>query len=326
MQLNQSTYETIFLLYIDNELSSKERLEVEAFIADNPSYALEMEALKATVLSAENIPYAFKENLKQQEVETSLEDLEKDWNQNYATILKDDMEAIPGLSTSFKNTLKKDATKEGIVLKPFGFSQQKFTYAAIAACLMVFLGYQQLTKTSVADSIASNTKTETSPSAASPLIENEISNASPKVSEAKIETLAEIKQQALIKPRAFTKLQVISSSKIQPSNIIEQESIVMAEPTRNNSIINNQAITTKLPSSYNNPMTIDAMPLPVNSTNVDAETTTDEKEFTSYEVIDTEDADRTIFIANFEIDGNRFRGFKRKVTSLFKNNKSERNQ
>ena len=89
MQLNESTYETLFLLYIDNELSPKEKLEVEDFIADNPIYALEMEALKATVLSAENIPYAFKENLKQQEVETSLEDLEKDWNQNYATILKD---------------------------------------------------------------------------------------------------------------------------------------------------------------------------------------------------------------------------------------------
>ena len=59
MHLNESTYETIFLLYIDNELSPKERLEVEQFIADNPSYALDMEALKATVLSAENIPYAF---------------------------------------------------------------------------------------------------------------------------------------------------------------------------------------------------------------------------------------------------------------------------
>ena len=50
MQLNESTYETIFLLYIDNELSPKERLEVEAFIADNPSYALEMEALKQPCL------------------------------------------------------------------------------------------------------------------------------------------------------------------------------------------------------------------------------------------------------------------------------------
>ena len=156
MQLNESTYETIFLLYIDNELSPKERLEVEVFIADNPSYALEMQALKATVLFAENMPYAFKENLKQQEVETSLEDLEKDWDANYATLIKEDMHAITGLSTSFKNTLKKEATKVGIVLKPLGFSQQKFAYAAIAACLMVFLGYQQLTKTPVSDFSAAN--------------------------------------------------------------------------------------------------------------------------------------------------------------------------
>jgi hypothetical protein len=326
MQLNESTYETIFLLYIDKELSHKEILEVEAFIAANPSCALEMEALQATVLRSEQLQYPFKENLKQQLDATNLEELEKDWNQSYATILKADVEAIPGLSTTFKNTLKKDATKEGVVLKPFGFNQNKFTYAAIAACLMVFLGYQQLTKTSVADSILANTKTETSPSAASSLVENEISNASPKVSVEKIETLAEIKQQVLIKPRAFAKLQLISSSKIQSSNIIEQESVVMAEPTRNKSILNNQAITTKLPSSYTNSMTIDAIPLSINSTNADVETITDEKASTSYEMIDTEDPNRTIFIANFEIDGNKFRGIKRKVSSLFKSNKSERNQ
>jgi hypothetical protein len=114
MQLNESTYESIFLLYIDKELSPKERFEVEAFIADNPSYALEMEALQATVLSAEMIEYPFKENLKEQ-AETSLEmmeedweeDWDKDWNATYATMLKSDVEAIPGLSTSFKNSLKK---------------------------------------------------------------------------------------------------------------------------------------------------------------------------------------------------------------------------
>ena len=73
-------------------------------------------------------------------------------------------------------------------------------------------------------------------------------------------------------------------------------------------------------------MTIDAIPLSINSTNTDVETITDEKASTSYEMIDTEDPNRTIFIANFEIDGNKFRGIKRKVSSLFKSNKSERNQ
>ena len=112
MQLNESTYETIFLLYIDNELSPKERLEVEAFIADNPSYALEMEALKATVLSSDKIQYSFKENLK-------LQDWEEDLKATYAPMLKEDVEAIPGLSTSFKNSLKKETASEAIIVKSF---------------------------------------------------------------------------------------------------------------------------------------------------------------------------------------------------------------
>ena len=310
MQLNESTYETIFLLYIDNELSPKERLEVDAFIADNPSYALEMEALQATMLSPDKIHYPFKENLKQQS-EISLEALEEEWDQTYATILKANMQAMPGLTTDFKNGLKKETTKEGIVVKSFGFSQQKFTYAAIAACLMVFFGYEQLTKT------------EQFPSLASSLVKTEISNTSPKVFEEKTETIAETKQ-VLTKPSAITKLQASNTNNTQPINVIEQESIVMVEPATKNGSLNNQTVITKIPSTYNNPIDINANAIAKNS--IDTETETEENGPISYEVIDTEDPNRTIFIANFEIDGNRFRGFKRKVTSLFKNNKPERNQ
>jgi hypothetical protein len=310
MQLNESTYETIFLLYIDKELSPKERLEVEAFIADNPNYALEMEALQATVLRSEQLQYPFKENLKQHLDATSLEDLEKEWNQTYATIIKEDLQAIPGLSTPFKNALKKDAATEGIIVKPFGFNQNKLTYAAIAACLMVFLGYQQLTKT------------ETRSSAASPLVENEISNASPKVFEERIETIAETKQ-ILTKPRAITKLQTSSSSKKQVANLIQQASIAMVETTPNNGSLN-QTVMKEIPRTYNNPITIDAMPLTISSTNLDADPTEVEKELTSYEIIDTEDPNRTIYIANFEIDGNKFRGLTRRVSALLKRNKSEK--
>jgi hypothetical protein len=311
MQLNESTYETIFLLYIDKELSPKERLEVEAFIADNPNYALEMEALQATVLRSEQLQYPFKENLKQHLDATSLEDLEKEWNQTYATILKADVDAIPSLSNSFKNTLKKDATKEGIVIKPFGFNQQKFTYAAVAACLMAFIGYQQLTKTSVADSPTANSFTTNSNTVLVPTISKTIATAS---GEAVIST----------KQVTTAKLQVSNSSKRKRSYKVQNETIAIAEPTRNNSILNNQAITTKLPSSYNNPMTIDAMPLTISSTNLDADPTEVEKELTSYEIIDTEDPNRTIFIANFEIDGNKFRGLTRRVSALLKRNKSEK--
>ena len=302
MQLNESTYETIFLLYIDKELSPEERLEVEAFIADNPSYALEMEALKATVLFAENMPYAFKENLKQQEVDTSIEDLEKDWDANYATLIKKDMHAITGLSTSFKNTLKKEATKEGIVLKPHGFSQQKFAYAAIAACLMVFLGYQQLTKTPVSDFSATNA--------------NVVSNSNQPV---------KIVEPVAIKKQTETKnLQASKSSKKSNSYKFQNASIAIAEPTLNKSNLNNQPLITKLASTYNNPIAIDETPLAIALTNLDAATTEEEKASTSYELVDTEDPNRTIMIANFEIDGAAFRGITRRVSALLKRNKSEK--
>jgi hypothetical protein len=314
MQLNESTYETIFLLYIDKELSPKESLEVEAFIADNPSYALEIEALQATVLSSDNIQYPFKENLKQQ-----------DWNQSYSTIIKEDLQAIPGLSTSFKNALKKDTATEGIIVKPFGFNQNKLTYAAIAACLMVFLGYQQLTKTPVSNSIAVNTTTLVVPNTNSTKTSGEIalSNTSPKAFAKNNEQIVETKQIVLTKQEAITKLEVSNSSKTQRINVIQQASIAMAETAPTNNSIN-QTVITKLPSNYNNPITINAIPLPISSANINTEATEVEKVLTSYEIIDTEDPDRTIFIANFEIDGNKLRGLKRKVTSLFKNNKSDR--
>ena len=328
MQLNESTYETFFLLYVDNELSPRERLEVEAFIADNPSYALEMEALKATVLSAENVPYAFKENLKQQLDQTSLEALGEDWDANYATILKKEVQAIPGLSTSFKKSLKKTTVSEGILIKSFGFNKHKFTYAAIAACLMVFIGYQQLTKSQLSDSQISSS------SATNSMVSNSLATNSNKVlipnvssaltasAKSEVTVISNSNKQELvnnIKPITKTKKEILILKKLNTSELEiaktnRNVSIAIVEPTSNNSILNNQAIITKLPSSYNNPITIDAM----------VENTTDEKATTSYELIDTEDPNRTISIANFEIDGAAFRGITRRISALLKRNKLEK--
>ena len=324
MQLNESTYETIFLLYIDKELSPKERLEVEAFIADNPSYALEMEALQATVLSSDKIQYPFKENLKEQ-------DWEEDLKATYATMLKADVEAIPGLSTSFKNSLKKETTSEAIIVKSFGFNQQKFTYAAVAACLIIFFGYQQLTKSTGSDlptsnSIATNLKKVLAPNI-SPIIttkstvsvgENIVSNSN---KQARVNSINPVTKTIQL---ATTKLQVSNSTKTQRSNLLQQESISMAETTPNNSVLDNQAAMKEIPRTYNNPITINATPLAVSTANIDAESTVDEKGLTTYEVIDTEDPNRTIYIANFEIDGNKFRGITRRVSAFLKRNKSDK--
>ena len=325
MQLNESTYETIFLLYIDNELSPKERLEVEAFIADNPSYALEMEALKATVLSSDKIQYPFKENLKEQDWE---EDWDKDWNATYAPMLKADVEAIPGLSTSFKNSLKKETASEVIIVKSFGFNQQKFTYAAVAACLIIFFGYQQLTNSSVSDlaksnSIATKLNKELAPNI-SPITttkstgssENIVSNSS---KQSRVNSINPVTKTSQL---ATTKLQASNSTKTQRSNLLQQESIAMAETTPNNSVLDNQAAMKEIPRTYNNPITINANAIAKNS--IDIETETEENRPASYEVIDTEDPNRTIYIANFEIDGNKFRGITRRVSAFLKRNKSDK--
>jgi hypothetical protein len=312
MQLNESTYETIFLLYIDKELSPKERLEVEAFIADNSSYALEMEVLKATLLRPENIQFAFKENLKHQ-----------DWNPTYSTILKANIEEIPGLSTPFKNALKKEAAKEGIVLKPFGFSQQKFTYAAIAACLMVFLGYQQLIKEPAANSLAANApisnslatnsnkvlvpKVSTESTESTGQGETEVSNSNKRQLTSMIGRVTKTKQALLV-------LEKLNTSELEIAKTNQNATIAIAEPTLNNVILRTQTVISQLPSTYYNPMAINAV----------AETTSDDKTSTTYEVIDTEDPNRTIFIANFEIDGAAFRGITRRVSALLKRNKSEK--
>ena len=328
MQLNESTYETFFLLYIDNELSPKERLEVEAFIADNPSYALEMEELKATVLSAENVPYAFKENLKQQLDQTSLEALGEDWDANYATILKKEVQAIPGLSTSFKKSLKKTTVSEGILIKSFGFNQHKFTYAAIAACLMVFIGYQQLTKSQLSDSqVSSSSATNSMVSNSLATNSNKVlipnvSSASTASAKSEVTVISNSNKQELVNNiKSITKtgkeiliLEKLNTSELEIAKTNQNVSIAIAEPTANNSILNNQAIITKLPSSYNNPITIDAM----------VENTTEERVTTSYELIETEDPNRTISIANFEIDGAAFRGITRRISALLKRNKSEK--
>lgn len=331
MQLNESTYETIFLLYIDNELSPKERLEVEAFIADNPSYALEMEALQATVLSSEKIQYPFKENLKEQ-AEISLdgmgEDWDKDLNATYTKMLKADVEAIPGLSTSFKNSLKKETASEAIIVKSFGFNQQKFTYAAVAACLMVFFGYQQLTNSSVTDSqtsnsIATNFNKVLVPNT-SPITTTELTGSSKTIvsnsnKQARVNSINPIKKTSQL---ATTKLQASSSTKTQRSNLLQQESVAMAETTPDNRIPDNQAVMKEIPRTYNNPITINTTALTKNS--IDSETETEEDGAASYEVIDTEDPNRTIYIANFEIDGNKFRGITRRVSAFLKRNKSEK--
>lgn len=320
--MNESTYETIFLLYIDKELSPEERLEVETFIAQNPSYADLMNALKATVVTSEKISYPFKEALKQETLVESLEP-EEVWDQAYSNYLKEDMQSIPGLSNRFKDGLKKESASRAILLKGFGLNQNKFTYTAVAALLMVFFGYQQLIKIPASYTLTANTKTKKIV-AIVPLVNNteELSGMASNKSNSNI---LEVRQ----KSDAKRQLVLAQVSKINPvaqyNKVIQprviNEIIVTAaeEPIETYPIQNSTNITEdKIAITLSNNS--------MSNKEDDTELMPDEKLPISYEIIDTEDPNRAIYIANFEIDGNRLRGLKRKVSSLFKNNKNRYNK
>ena len=322
MEMNESTYETIFLLYIDKELSPEERLEVETFITQNPSYADLMNALKATVVTSEKISYPFKAALKQETLVESLEP-EEVWDQAYSNYLKEDMQSIPGLSNRFKDGLKKESASRAILLKGFGLNQNKFTYTAVAALLMVFFGYQQLIKIPASYTLTANTKTKKIV-AIVPLVNN-TEALSGMASNKSNSNILEVRQ------KSDAKRQVVLAqvSKINPV-------------TQHNKVIQPRVINEIIVTAAEEP--IETYPIQ-NSTNItedkiaitlsnnsmsnkedDTELMPDEKLPISYEIIDTEDPNRAIYIANFEIDGNRLRGLKRKVSSLFKNNKNRYNK
>ncbi|HEY6505476.1 MAG TPA: hypothetical protein VIZ28_15990 [Chitinophagaceae bacterium] len=64
MKLNRHNYEEYFILYLDNELSSEERREVEIFAGDNPDLKAELDILLQTRLAPDTtITYSNKETL-----------------------------------------------------------------------------------------------------------------------------------------------------------------------------------------------------------------------------------------------------------------------
>lgn len=329
MQLNESTYETIFLLYIDNELSQKERLEVELWIAEHPTYALRMEELKATKLVPETMQFGLKANLKKtaagisKEVleEDMIEDLDTIWTNEYTNLLKQDMQAIPGLSKQFKNSLKKETSSKGGIIKAFGFSQNKFTYTAVAAMLMLFIGYKQLTTTPDLKTVAAvktpSAQTLSKEILVQQFIPNQKTNDySTKLNKKKL-VVQDPTTNSIVNANEYTPEAV--SNVLVNQSVEKNESTTFAPPIELNITTNNTgALSEKIVNSLSSTST--------NALDAEEESVPDTKIATNYEVIDTEDPDRTILIANFEIDGNRLRGLKRKVTSLFKNNKSEKNK
>ena len=136
MDLNENTYETFCLLYVDNELSLSERSALENFAQTNTDCKKLLADLGATKLVVPSILFEEKETLYR----------------------FDAMEAT--LPKTFKENLYK---KQSLIVKiNFGYRSLS-ALSAIAALLALFIGYQFISNTKSSDTKLAVTPLKTKP-------------------------------------------------------------------------------------------------------------------------------------------------------------------
>jgi hypothetical protein len=215
----------------------------------------------------------------------------------------DEMEA--GLDSSFKQSLYR---KEAVVIRP-NFKKQYYAIAvSVAALFILVFGYQNLAyKKGVLIKQLDNTVART---------ENEHTYLSKEEGGLVIKEAPSIKK--ITQPVKPIIDNISSSNKV--TNVMRTET----DLTQNEGmdVVSSEVLAHENYTS--NPITTsmsDATIL-VTTSNIQQELINEQG--IEYNEIDTDDNDRVIFIASFEVDADKFRGITRKVGSLFKRNKTNK--
>jgi hypothetical protein len=302
MKINIQNYESYFLSYIDNELSSKEKKEVALFIQENPVYAHELNSLKQTVLEAEEIIFEDKVSLYRLEA----------------------MEA--SLPATFKKSLYRE---EATIVQGFFTKGRIKMVASIAAMLLLLLGYKmffiqspnnliQRQSNSLVNNLGPDNKKATKAKEAAIQNSNLRIEANP---------VANIQQNFTVIPGANP----ITTSADDREAIVNETSFAQMEKTETATAYANPASASNTANNNEaaeNSISINsANHAPSNGTNEllytgdNTASMTEAEQFTNLNV---DDNDRSLYIANFEIDGEKLRGISRRINAIFKRNKNEK--
>jgi hypothetical protein len=338
MEINQHNYEHYFLMYIDNELSADEKAAVNDFIMQYPNYANKLETLQQLKISPDTLIYENKFSLyklSEQDQQcitylenemtneekasfenklfanTSLQSHVKQWQGAFLTT-PTNIEIAP----NFKNSLFKKSAQ----IKPLWATVPFKRLASVAAILVVVIGVRLFNAENKqeASSFTNNNvgKTELNTKA---VIETN-KGADINVTKSAI-TLNKIRKEALSPILAIS---AQGQNDYANRNLNSLNNTAYAAPNNEVAIVPKAAIDTKATNE------ISALPMEIPTTsisNVNEEAKNNFEAITPIQVqyinIDTDEEDRSVNIANLEIDGAKFRELSRKITTLFKRNKPE---
>jgi hypothetical protein len=338
MEINQHNYEHYFLMYIDNELSADEKAAVNDFIMQYPNYANKLETLQQLKISPDTLIYENKFSLyklSEQDQQcitylenemtneekasfenklfanTSLQSHVKQWQGAFLTT-PTNIEIAP----NFKNSLFKKSAQ----IKPLWATVPFKRLASVAAILVVVIGVRLFNAENKqeASSFTNNNvgKTELNTKA---VIETN-KGADINVTKSAI-TLNKIRKEALSPILAIS---AQGQNDYANRNLNSLNNTAYAAPNNEVAIVPKAAIHTKATNE------ISALPMEIPTTsisNVNEEAKNNFEAITPIQVqyinIDTDEEDRSVNIANLEIDGAKFRELSRKITTLFKRNKPE---
>jgi hypothetical protein len=338
MEINQHNYEHYFLMYIDNELSAEEKAAVNDFIMQHPNYANKLEALQQLKISPDTLIYENKfslyklseqdqqcitylENEMTNEEKASFESeistdiyLQTNVKQWQATFLTPP--TTIEIDPNFKNSLYKKSAQ----IKPLWATTTFKRWASVAAILILIIGFSLFNAENKqeASSFTNNNvgKTELNTKA---VIETN-KGADINVTKSAI-TLNKIRKEALSPILAIS---AQGQNDYANRNLNSLNNTAYAAPNNEVAIVPKAAIDTKATNE------ISALPMEIPTTsisNVNEEAKNNFEAITPIQVqyinIDTDEEDRSVNIANLEIDGAKFRELSRKITTLFKRNKPE---
>ena len=338
MEINQHNYEHYFLMYIDNELSAEEKAAVNDFIMQYPNYANKLETLQQLKISPDTLIYENKFSLyklSEQDQQcitylenemtneekasfenklfanTSLQSTVKQWQGAFLTT-PTNIEIAP----NFKISLYKKSAQ----IKPLWATATFKRWVSVAAILVVVIGVRLFNAENKqeASSFTNNNvgKTELNTKA---VIETN-KGADINVTKSAI-TLNKIRKEAL---SPIVAISAQGQNDYANSNLNSLNNTAYAAPNNEVAIVPKAAIDTKATNE------ISALPMEIPTTsisNVNEEAKNNFEAITPIQVqyinIDTDEEDRSVNIANLEIDGAKFRELSRKITTLFKRNKPE---